>query len=112
MTAAEFNKQAPRVGGHRTTPETALKHAVKQWLDLQGWEHWYHLAGSFGVYPGLPDIEAFKDGRVVFIETKSPKGTLSPAQEAFKDMIERSGGTYLVVRQIEDLYQLLTHRSS
>lgn len=110
MTAAEYRKQAPKIGGRRVTPETALKHAVKQYLSLQGWSHWWHLQSSFGVYPGLPDIEAIKDGRTVYIETKTPKGQLSPAQEAFKKMIEDAGGTYLVVRQIEDLYVLGNER--
>lgn len=106
MTAAQYRRQAPKIGGHRVTPETALKAAVKQYLSLQGWRHWYHLQSSFGVYPGLPDIEAIKKGRVVFIECKAPHGRLSPAQKAFKAMIEEAGGTYLVVRALEDLYVL------
>ncbi len=102
MTAAEFKRQTPRVGGRRVTPETAVKQAVKQWLDLHGWRHWPNTAGM-GVYPGLPDIEAIKDGRTVYIECKAPRGKLSVGQERFRDLIEECGGTYLVVYGIEDL---------
>jgi hypothetical protein len=106
MSAAEYQAQGFPGRKSKVTPETALKTAVKQYLSLQGWSHWYHLQSSFGVYPGLPDIEAIKDGRVVFIETKSKDGKLSPGQKKFRDMIEAAGGTYLVVREIEDLYVL------
>ena len=108
MTAAEYQRMGAitSAGKKKVTPETALKKAVKQYLTLQGWSHWWHLQSSFGVYPGLPDIEAIKNGRVVFIETKTARGKLSPGQEAFRDMIEAAGGTYLVVRCVEDLYVL------
>jgi len=102
MTAEQYRKQTPKVGGRRATPENAVKAAVKEWLSYHGWSHWWHLAGM-GAYPGLPDIEAIKDGRTVYIECKSPQGSLSGAQEAFKAMIERQGGTYLVVRHVDDL---------
>lgn len=104
MTAAEYRK-APKRTAH-VTEETLIKRAVKAYLELQGWSHWWHLQSGFGVYPGLPDIQAIKDGRTVYIECKSATGRLSPAQAAFKAMIEAAGGTYLVVRCVEDLYVL------
>jgi hypothetical protein len=108
MTAAEYHKQIPKVGGRRTTPETALKHACIQYLRLQGWLT-YPLIQQ-GITPvnlrGLPDRIAIKNGRTVYLEFKSPQGRLSEHQEARRMEIEAAGATYLVVRRLEDLYAL------
>lgn len=105
MSAAEYQKIPARIGGRRVTPETATKNVVKQWLTLNGWSWWWHLQ-SIGTYPGLPDLEAIREGRVVYLEIKSPRGKLSPAQEAFRDMITAAGGEYREVRSLDDVMDL------
>jgi len=42
-----------------------------------------------------------------FIEVKTDVGTLSPGQEKFRDMIEKFGGKYHVVRSFDDVKKLL-----
>ena len=106
MTVEQFRSQPPRVGGRRVTPETAVKHAVKEYLSLRGWFVRHNLQG-LGCYPGMPDMLATKDGRTVEIECKSPKGRQSSVQEEYQDALEARGGTYWIVRSLEELIESL-----
>jgi len=96
------------------TPETAVKHEIKRWLNLFGWRCWYNLQG-LGAYKGIPDIEAIKlvNGRSVtlYIEAKADRGVQSPAQKGFQDMIEQQGGYYILARSSQDVedYLLRNH---
>lgn len=102
MTAAEY-RCLPRKS--RTTPETALKRAAVQWLQLHGWLT-YPLVQGMGAVRGLPDRIAIKDGMTVYLEFKSPRGRLSAAQERVRAEIEAAGAPYLVVRDLADLEKL------
>ena len=108
MTAAEYQRAGFPGRKRRVTPETALKHACVQYLRLQGWLT-YPLIQQ-GITPvnlrGLPDRIAIKNGWTVYLEFKSPTGRLSEHQKARRAEIEGAGATYLVVRDVEDLYVL------
>lgn len=53
---------------------------------------------------GSPDIMLFlPKGNTIFLEIKSDKGKLSPAQEEFKERAEALGFSYLVVRSLDDI---------
>lgn len=52
--------------------------------------------------PGMADIEGVFRGHHVEIETKSERGRQSPAQRRWQAAVERAGGTYLLVRTVED----------
>jgi hypothetical protein len=110
MSAAEYRKQAPRAGGRRVTPESALKAACVQYLRLQGWLTYPLVQQGIGAVRGLPDRIAIKHGRTVYLEFKRPGGKLSPDQESRRAEIEAAGATYLVVRCVEDLYVLGDNR--
>jgi len=45
--------------------------------------------------------------RVFFIETKSTKGKLSLAQEAFRDMVVAQGAEYLLVKDADEMIKVL-----
>lgn len=45
--------------------------------------------------------------KLMFLELKSEKGRTSPAQNAFKIVIEEQGAEYHIVRSIEDLENIL-----
>jgi hypothetical protein len=45
-------------------------------------------------------------GRVVATEFKKPAGKLSEAQEGIRQRIESAGGTYAVIRSLEDFVQV------
>jgi Holliday junction resolvase len=87
------------------TPETRLKHQIKDCLKLHGWFVLPILQGM-GAYRGISDLIAIRKGQVVFIELKSKRGQLSKHQEKFRDDVSLHGGTYIVVRAIEDLQPL------
>jgi hypothetical protein len=55
-----------------------------------------------GVHRGFADLIILCDGRVLFIELKSLKGRLSPAQEAFRDAVTAQGFGWALVRSLDD----------
>ena len=57
---------------------------------------------GMGVHPGFADLMVLWDGRVLFLELKSIKGKLSPAQEAFRDAVLAQGHAWALVRALDD----------
>lgn len=106
MTAREYQQAGFPSRKRRVTPETALKQACVQYLRLQGWLTYPLIQQGIGAVRGLPDRIAIKAGRTVYLEFKRPGGRLSSDQEIRRAEIEAAGATYLVVRQVEDLYVL------
>ncbi len=86
----------------KTTPEGAIKKAVKQYLTLQGWFIFPILQG-LGAFKGISDFIAVKNGRVLFLEIKTPMGTLSENQQRFGTQIKDNRGEYIVIRSVDDL---------
>lgn len=83
--------------------ETDIRKQLVYYLRLKGW-FVYHCFAGLGSYPGLSDLVAVKDGRVIHIEVKTPTGRQSEKQKLFQADIEDHGGEYLIIDQpIEDL---------
>ena len=57
---------------------------------------------GMGVHPGFADLIILCDSRVLFLELKSLKGRLSPAQEAFRDAVLAQGFGWALVRSLDD----------
>jgi len=57
---------------------------------------------GMGVHPGFADLMVLCDGRVLFLELKSRKGKLSPAQVAFRDSVLAQGHGWALVRSLDD----------
>jgi hypothetical protein len=57
---------------------------------------------GMGVHAGFADLIVLYEGRVLFLELKSLKGRLSPAQEAFRDVMLAQGFGWALVRSIDD----------
>ena len=57
---------------------------------------------GMGVHTGFADLIVLCEGRVLFLELKSFKGRLSPAQEAFRDAMLAQGFGWALVRSLED----------
>ena len=51
-----------------------------------------------GVHRGFADLMVLCEGRVLFLELKSPTGRLSPAQAAFRDAVQAQGFGWALVR--------------
>lgn len=92
----------------KLTPETTVKHTVCKALRNDGWFVPWLLQAGVGVYKGMADRVAIKDGRVVWLEFKRPKGgKLSEYQIAFQRDIQSHGGEYRVVRGLDDVADML-----
>jgi len=85
--------------------ERDIRKQIQDYLRWTGWFVYYNLAG-LGSYPGLSDLVAVKDGRVVHIEVKTPKGRQSDWQKRFQDRLEAAGGEYILARSVEDVEHL------
>jgi len=77
------------------TEETQQKKAIKDYLKLKRIFFYHNLAG-LGVFPGLPDITAIKNGVIIQIEVKTKKGKQSANQKEFQRVWEENGGIYLL----------------
>lgn len=85
--------------------EADLRKQVQDYLRWRGWFVFYLLQG-LGSYPGLSDLVAVKQGRIMHIELKTKTGKQSDKQETFQANLEAAGGEYRVVRCLEDVGDL------
>ena len=61
-----------------------------------------------GAVKGRSDLSAVKDGRVYFLEVKTPKGTVKPEQEKFLAVMrDRYGCAAGIVRSVDDALKLV-----
>lgn len=95
-----------RAAQTKRQPESLILRAVRQFLQIGGWMVIRHQAGM-GTFPGLPDLQAIKDGRVVMIEVKTKTGRLSANQQAFQAAWEARGGEFVVARSSADVEHLV-----
>ena len=100
----------------RRAPEQALQRQIAQFLDVAlGGTAWYGaipLGGggrvrgailhSTGTKEGTPDMCVVDAGRVLFLELKSPKGRVSPAQEACHRALRRAGAPVYIIRSLDE----------
>ncbi|MBT9169302.1 MAG: hypothetical protein DDT19_02660 [Syntrophomonadaceae bacterium] len=86
-----------------TTPETALKNQIKQYLKYKRF-FVFPILQTLGAYKGVADLIALrKDTGVVFLEIKRPGGKQSLYQQQFQANVEAHGGKYLLVKSVDDL---------
>tara|TARA_R110002072_G_scaffold177630_2_gene333635 strand:- start:146 stop:568 length:423 start_codon:yes stop_codon:yes gene_type:complete len=105
----------------RGTPEADLQRAIVQALRvaLPRTANIHHCANEvtepgprgagrqailvgMGVHTGFADLLVLCDGRVLFLELKSTKGRVSPAQEAFRDAVLAQGFGWALIRSLDD----------
>jgi Holliday junction resolvase len=82
--------------------ETDIRRQIQDYLRIRGWFVFYILQG-LGAYKGIPDLIAVKNGRVLFIELKTPRGRQSDYQKQFQADLEAAGGEYILCRGADDL---------
>ena len=95
--------------------EKDIQRQIVDWLRLKGWfvAETSQKGFSFAT-PGLPDVIATKSAgarswatRTVWIEVKGPRGTQRDTQAEFQAGLEAQGGTYLLVRSLDDVMEAL-----
>jgi len=85
--------------------EADIKKQIKDWLRLNKW-FCFHILEGIGMYKGIADIIAIKDGILLFIEVKRPGGRQSSYQKKFQENIELYGGEhikYILVHNLDEL---------
>lgn len=93
------------------TPEKAVQNAVIRMLQFHGWMVQRNQQG-LGNTKGRPDIEAYRDGFILFVEVKAPQhlmktgklspgGKLSADQEKYIARLKAQDMTVLVVDDAE-----------
>lgn len=83
--------------------ETDIRRQVRDYLRIRGWFVFHILQGGVGVYRGITDLIAVKDGRVLFIELKTKTGRQSDHQRKFQADLEHAGGEYVLCRGVDEL---------
>jgi len=92
--------------------ETQLVRACIQYLALKRIFHYRNNSGAlktetggyvrFGA-KGSPDIVVVVKGQYIGIECKTEKGKQNPNQKEFQKALERAGGKYLLIRDVQEL---------
>lgn len=52
---------------------------------------------------GVSDLIVLRNGIIHFVEVKAPKGVLSEDQRKFKNMVQKEGALYFVVKSKKDI---------
>ena len=64
---------------------------------------------AMGVVAGVADLEYLAtDGRMVFIEMKTPAGVQDPKQKVFQIKVESRGSRYVVIRSLAEFKTLMS----
>ena len=93
--------------GAKKQTESSILSAVRQYLRLKGW-FVIRIQQGLGCHKGISDLIALKDGQnTLWIEVKTETGRLSEFQEWFQMDITNHGGTYVVVRSLEDIRMMM-----
>lgn len=88
-----------------TQTENQIQSAIREYLHWKGWFVIRHQQG-LGCHKGLSDLTAIKDGHVVWIEVKTPRGSQSDCQKEFEAKVIDHGGQYLLARSVDDVMDL------
>ncbi len=59
------------------------------------------------LFRGFPDITFFKDNKIGFVEVKSTTGKQTNEQIRFQDLCNKSGITYILAHQLEDVISII-----
>ena len=62
-----------------------------------------------GLPPGFCDLFGFRksDGKIFFIEVKTPKGRVRPVQKKFMEIVKRNGAIVGVARSVDDALKII-----
>ena len=92
------------------TPEAKLLKTIiarlKQ-MRTNGEPLWWLKLRMPGQRAGVPDLLIVCNGRAIFVEVKSERGTLTPLQEHELGKIKAAGAMSLVARSVEEVERVL-----
>lgn len=85
----------------KATPENLVKQGVRRYARMKGW---YPESNPQGAYcrSGRPDMQLLKRGRMVYVECKSAKGRLGPAQKKYIEAVTRYEIPVIICKSVEE----------
>jgi hypothetical protein len=89
-----------------TLKEKEITKNIRSYLRIRGIFH-FKVHQGLGSFPGVSDILGCWRGRMLAIEIKTIRGTVSPQQQAFLRAITANGGLAVVARSVEDVIESL-----
>ena len=95
----------------KDTPENRVKKSIEDVLRADGWFVQYNPQYGPFVVKGRPDMEAYKDGRVLLIEVKSATGVQSKDQKLYQIRVQHYA-PYILARSVEDIKPYLVRLQS
>ncbi|MDP2785003.1 MAG: VRR-NUC domain-containing protein [Sulfurimicrobium sp.] len=109
----------PLERGKNARPEAAALVEVLKALENHNAVAWVRRMNSGAVkigsrfirfgWPGCPDLMGqLKDGRLIGVEVKGPKGKLRPEQTIFLERIRSAGGVAFMARDCRDVMVALS----
>ncbi len=84
--------------------EKIIQKQVLEWLRYHGWLVLRMPPSIYSNMKGLPDAVVIKKGRHVWIEFKSTKGKISPAQEELHNRMREFGAEIIVIREFDESF--------
>lgn len=122
-TAVDLLGDALPMARKNERPEAAALVEVLKALETHNAVAWAHRmnSGAFRIgkrfvrfgWPGCPDVLGqLKDGRLLGVEVKAPKGKLRPEQAAFLERIRCAGGVAFMARDCRDVFRELEIEST
>jgi hypothetical protein len=87
------------------TPEGKVKNRVKAVLNASGC-YWFMPIGGPYSTAGIPDFIICHQGKFASCETKAGKGKMTALQERQKTLIEKAGGKFFLVNEVDGLKEL------
>jgi len=84
--------------------ESEIKNQIKAYLRYTGWFAFPILQG-LGVYKGISDMIAIRNGVVIFIEVKTGIGKQSQDQKQFEYDVITQTGNYCLARSVDDVQE-------
>jgi len=85
--------------------ESLIQGAIRAHLINEGWFVVKLINTS---KPGMPDLMAIKDGKVIFFEVKTDKGRVSKLQEHHIEGLNNMGVPAHVVRSVTQVKDILS----
>lgn len=105
----ERKNRTPEAGALREVLQALTAHPAVAWRERMnsGAAKIGNRFVRFG-WTGCPDVLGqMKDGRLLGVEVKAPKGKLRPAQAIFLERIRCAGGVAFMARDCRDVFREL-----
>ena len=96
--------------------ETAIVGSICEYLEKK--HYFFYRSNNIPIYDpikkifrklpkycikGVSDIFLLKNGKPIFIEAKTDKGTQSKEQKVFEILVKSNGGDYILAKSLDDI---------